>query len=208
VNVKARLVREGKNIVNFSCEIKDKDGKLIATGNSNLLKTQYKPEYVKAIIVGDSPLNLRRQKEIAATEGWRRDLKNESEWSGKPYNDLIKIFKDRNPDTDMDQIIVWAETFSNVDPELSYYLSEDGLDELWEGFSVKDSLVKIRIPLLVLQANPEMGMINHEDVEWVRAIMPELSHVYIGETGHWLGINDKQEHLFINAITPFLESLK
>jgi len=177
-------------------------------GWMSLWTANKKPEYVKAIIVGDSPLNLRRQKEIAATEGWRRDLKNESEWSGKPYNDLIKIFKDRNPDTDMDQIIVWAETFSNVDPELSYYLSEDGLDELWEGFSVKDSLVKIRIPLLVLQANPEMGMINHEDVEWVRAIMPELSHVYIGETGHWLGINDKQEHLFINAITPFLESLK
>ena len=32
------------------------------------------------------------------------------------------------------------ETFSNVDPELSYYLSEEGLDELLEGFSVKDIL--------------------------------------------------------------------
>ncbi len=166
------------------------------------------PEQVKAIIIGDSPLNMRGLKEAAATEEWREEIKNESEWSGKPYNDLIKIFKDRNPDTDMDQIMLWAETFSNVDPELSYYLSEDGLDEFFEGFSVKDILEKLRIPLLVLQANPEMGMINHEDVEWARTIMPELSHVYLGETGHWLGISDKQEHLFLNAITPFLESLR
>ena len=49
VRVKARVIREGKNIVNISAEIKDKEGKIITTGNSNLLKTQYTPDYVKAI---------------------------------------------------------------------------------------------------------------------------------------------------------------
>ena len=49
VRVKARVIREGKNIVNISAEIEDKDGRIIATGNSNLLKTQYTPDYVKAI---------------------------------------------------------------------------------------------------------------------------------------------------------------
>ena len=49
VRVKARVIREGKNIVNISAEIKDKEGKFITTGNSNLLKTQYTPDYVKAI---------------------------------------------------------------------------------------------------------------------------------------------------------------
>ena len=47
VRTKAQLVREGRNIVHFFCEIKDKEGKLIATGNSNLLKTQYTPDYIK-----------------------------------------------------------------------------------------------------------------------------------------------------------------
>jgi pimeloyl-ACP methyl ester carboxylesterase len=166
------------------------------------------PEQVKAIIIGDSPLNMRGLKETAATEEWREEIKNESEWSGKPYNDLIKIFKDRNPGTDMDQILLWAETFSKADPELSYYLSESGIDEFFEGFSMEDILENLRIPLLVLQANPEMGMITHEDVVWAKAIMPELSHVYLGETGHWLGIIDKREHLFFNAVTPFLESFR
>jgi len=164
------------------------------------------PEHVKAIIYGDAPLNIQEFKEAQTTEKVREEIKNEKEWSGKPYNDLIKIFKDRNPDTDMDQIMLWAETFSNADPELSSYWAR--LEEFFEGFSVKDILEKLRIPLLVLQANPEMGMINHEDVEWVRDIMPELSHVYLGETGHWLGIREKREHLFFNAVTPFLESLR
>ena len=49
VRTRARVVREGKNIVHIFCEIVDADNNLIATGNSNLLKTRYKPDYVKAI---------------------------------------------------------------------------------------------------------------------------------------------------------------
>lgn len=141
------------------------------------------PEQVKAVILGDSSLNIPGLIKTAATEKWREDGKNEREWSGKPYNDLIKIFKDRNPDTDMDQIMLMAETFSKADPELSKYWAV--LDEFFEGFSVKDILEKLRIPLLVLQANPEIfSLIKNEDVEWAKAIMPELSHVYLGETNH------------------------
>ena len=49
VHVKGKLVREGRNIVNASAEIRTIEGKLIASGNSNLLRTQYKPDYIKAI---------------------------------------------------------------------------------------------------------------------------------------------------------------
>jgi len=155
------------------------------------------PELVKAIIYGDAPLNIPGLIETAATEEWIEDAKREREWSGKPVNDLIKIFKDRYPNDDMDLIMLRAETWSKVDPEISSYWAR--LDEFFEGFSVKDILEKLRIPLLVLQANPEMGMINHEDVEWARTIMPELSHVYLGELDHWLGIRDKREHLFLTS---------
>jgi len=43
------MVREGRNIVHFSAQIKDKEGNLIATANSNNLITTYKPDFVKAI---------------------------------------------------------------------------------------------------------------------------------------------------------------
>jgi uncharacterized protein (TIGR00369 family) len=49
VLVKARMVREGRNIVHFFGQILDLNGKLIATGNANLLKTQFTPDYIKVI---------------------------------------------------------------------------------------------------------------------------------------------------------------
>ena len=49
IRVKAKMIREGRNIINAAAEIYDNDGKIIANGNSNLLKTQFKPDYVKAI---------------------------------------------------------------------------------------------------------------------------------------------------------------
>ncbi len=49
VRVKGEMIREGRNIVHANAQISTLDGKLIATGNSNLLKTGYKPDYVKEI---------------------------------------------------------------------------------------------------------------------------------------------------------------
>jgi acyl-coenzyme A thioesterase PaaI-like protein len=49
VKVKAKMVREGRNIVHFAAKIKDLNGNLIATANSNNLITHYKPDFVKAI---------------------------------------------------------------------------------------------------------------------------------------------------------------
>jgi uncharacterized protein (TIGR00369 family) len=49
VRVTGEMIREGRNIVHANAQISTLDGKLIATGNSNLLKTGYKPDYVKEI---------------------------------------------------------------------------------------------------------------------------------------------------------------
>ncbi|MFX0041205.1 MAG: PaaI family thioesterase [Promethearchaeota archaeon] len=47
VRVIAEIIREGKNIIHANAEIRDMKNNLISTGNSNLLKTQFIPEYVK-----------------------------------------------------------------------------------------------------------------------------------------------------------------
>ncbi|TFF98088.1 MAG: PaaI family thioesterase [Promethearchaeota archaeon] len=49
VRVKASMVREGRHIVHFFAQVSDLEGKLIATGNANLLKTKYTPDYIKAL---------------------------------------------------------------------------------------------------------------------------------------------------------------
>jgi uncharacterized protein (TIGR00369 family) len=45
VRVKAQIVREGRKIVHAMAEIHDKEGKLVATGSSNLTRTTFRPDY-------------------------------------------------------------------------------------------------------------------------------------------------------------------
>ena len=47
VRVIGKIIREGRNIIHAIAEIYDLDGKLISTGNSNLLKTHFIPDYIK-----------------------------------------------------------------------------------------------------------------------------------------------------------------
>ncbi len=47
VKVIGKIIREGRNIIHAIAEIYDFNGNLISTGNSNLLKTTYVPNYVK-----------------------------------------------------------------------------------------------------------------------------------------------------------------
>ncbi len=47
IRVKAELVRDGRNVAHAFAQILSMDGRLIATGNSNLLKTNFTPDYVK-----------------------------------------------------------------------------------------------------------------------------------------------------------------
>jgi acyl-coenzyme A thioesterase 13 len=49
VIVKAEITRDGKNIAHADGSIRNTDGKIIAIARANLLKTQYKPEYVKQV---------------------------------------------------------------------------------------------------------------------------------------------------------------
>lgn len=47
VRVIGKIVREGRNVIHAVGEIYDKDGNLISTSTSNLLKTHLVPDYVK-----------------------------------------------------------------------------------------------------------------------------------------------------------------
>jgi len=47
VRVVGKIIREGRNILHAIAEIRDMKDNLISTGNSNLLKTHFVPDYVK-----------------------------------------------------------------------------------------------------------------------------------------------------------------
>lgn len=47
VRVIAKVIREGRNIIHMNIDILDMNGNLVSSGNSNLLKTTFVPDYVK-----------------------------------------------------------------------------------------------------------------------------------------------------------------
>jgi acyl-coenzyme A thioesterase 13 len=55
----AEFIRIGKNIVNAKATLKDINGNPIALGSANLLRTTYKPDYVKNVDARDNDLNLK-----------------------------------------------------------------------------------------------------------------------------------------------------
>ena len=52
------------------------------------------------------------------------------------------------------------------------------------------------------------GFFSMEDVETALTLNESLQHVFIRGIGHGLGIKEGNEHLFLEAIEPFLESLR
>ena len=49
VIVKAEITRDGKNIAHADASIRKNDGKIVSIARANLLKTNYKPDYVKQV---------------------------------------------------------------------------------------------------------------------------------------------------------------
>jgi uncharacterized protein (TIGR00369 family) len=49
VIVKAEITRDGKNIAHADASIRKNDGKMVSLARANLLKTKYKPDYVKQV---------------------------------------------------------------------------------------------------------------------------------------------------------------
>lgn len=65
---------------------------------------------------------------------------------------------------------------------------------------------KIRCPVLIVQANPEMGGLERdEDIETALHLIPKARHVKINHVGHWMHLQDSEAVL--KAIILFLKSL-
>jgi pimeloyl-ACP methyl ester carboxylesterase len=182
------------------------------------------PELVRAIIVGDSPIDMDRLGEWMTSEGFmyyfsalralsRLDL---------PIADLIiqiadipfKVpgqkdplrFGDR-PDIDVVNIQQLALTLNQMDPGVLEYHAEGRATEFIEGFDLDKSLESITSPVLLLQANPSLGgMMTDEAVEHVRSILPNVVHLYIEAAGHDLGLETWEVSPLIRAVTSFLGS--
>jgi len=182
------------------------NGALVSTWCAHLV-----PTMVSAVILGDDiPTEAARNNEIAWVKqpDVRKMISSWKDLCGRPVDELVGQIRENHPDLDEDLVMVEAESNNQCDPELWTYYVEGRLEEYFEGFS-DEFLRGIMCPILLVRADPESGgFFSEEDVETALALNENLQHVFIKGIGHGLGIRDDNEHLFLDAIKPFLESLR
>ena len=199
---------------------------LSAGGNVALSVAAQCPEHVRAIIVGDSPIDMDVLVEWMTSEGFQHYFSALRELSGSGHSiaELTRQIADipiqipgqdtrirygDSPGVDAIQIQQLAITLSHMDPDVLEYHAEGRAREFLEGFDLDKVLERITCPVLLLQGNPSLGgMMTNEAVKHVQSILPNAMHVLIETAGHDLGLIDTWEvSPLLRAVTSFLESL-
>jgi len=188
-----------------------------------LMATAQRTEKVRALILGDPPLNIERFLAIEGSEErismWRtmRGLAG----SDLPVPELASAlaglpvpgqgtplrFGDL-PGMDAAHLRAWARALSQVDPDVVQVHAEGRLDEYVKHVDLDAALGRIPCPVLLIQADPSHGgVVIDSDVETALSLLSDGMHVQLEGAGHDLGLGMWQVAPLLRAVTNFLESL-
>jgi pimeloyl-ACP methyl ester carboxylesterase len=184
-----------------------------------------RPELVRAIVVGDSPIDMDVLVGWMTSEGFQHYFSALRELAGLDHSivELTRQIADipiqipgqdtrirygDSPGVDAIQIQQLAITLSHMDPGVLEYHAEGRAREFLEGFDLDKVLERITSPVLLLQGNPSLGgMMTNEAVKHVQTIVPNAMHVLIETAGHDLGLDTWEVSPLLRAVTSFLGSL-
>jgi pimeloyl-ACP methyl ester carboxylesterase len=182
------------------------------------------PEWVRAIILGDSPIGLDAVLPWMTSEefkSWFSTLRklaglnlSVAELSERIADIPIQVPGQNtairagdNPKVDAIHIQQHAITLSHLDPSVLEYHAEGRATEFLEGFDLDQFLGRISCPVLLLQADPSLGgMMTSKIIQHVQSILPNAVHVFI-EKDHNLGIDTWEVAPLLRAVVSFLESV-
>jgi pimeloyl-ACP methyl ester carboxylesterase len=178
-----------------------------------------RPDLVRAVIVGDSPLTLdglraHVESQRPMTEAWRALIV-----AGLDRAEMTRALRDvpvPTPDgslTPMSSFIAeesgWYESMAEnllaLDPDqLSAVL--DRFDDSHAGFDVEALFPRISCPVLLLQADGDVGgLLGYPDVGRALRLLESPAHVRLKGVGHGLHLQDPARVLV--AVWPFLEGI-
>lgn len=184
------------------------------------------PGKVKAVIVGDSPIDINLLKTWMKSEAFMdlfssfRDLAGLEKPLEELSNDLAEILVNipgekepiryaDQPGVDALELRNFAKTLSMMDPGVLDYHAEGQADEYLAGFDLETMLPRITCPVLLIQGNPDLGgMMTDDSVEYALAMLPDAISVLIEGSGHDLLMNNWKEQSLLWAIFTFLDTLE
>ena len=183
------------------------------------------PDKVRAIIIGDSPIDIEALLEWMNTEEFCTYFAalREIAASVRPLPQIAQALADLPvpvPDQDppvrygdlpmVDDLFLrhWAVTVSQMDPDILEYHAEGRAQEFLREFNMDSILRKIPCPVLLIQGNPELGgLMTDRAVAHSMVHLPDVSHVLLEKTGHDLGLTAWEVAPLLRAAYNFLDSL-
>jgi len=165
------------------------------------------PEKVRAIIVGDSPIDLDSHIAQMSKEEMKQYWANKRDLLGRPMEELMSALVESSYDES--RLRYSARTLSQVDPEVLDFHAEGRTKEFFRNVDMDALLRRISCPVLLLQGDPmQGGMISDHEMEYVKSIIPEISNIVIHGEGHSLGLYTWNVAPLLRAVMNFLESLR
>jgi pimeloyl-ACP methyl ester carboxylesterase len=183
------------------------------------------PERVRAVVIGDSPIDmdalitLMHTDESAAHFAALRELANSgrslAELAAKlaelpvwvPGQDKPIPYRDR-PGVDDAHLRAWAKMVSQLDPGTLDFHAEQRAAEFLSKLDMDALLSRIACPVLLVQGNPALGaMLTSEAVDHAMRLLADGTHVLIEQTGHDLGLGNWEVAPLLRTVIDFLESL-
>ena len=166
-------------------------------GSLALHLAQEFPEKVRAVVTGDTSLDLSIHTQVMNDRrrtklfGLRRKL------AGRPLDELIR----RGLDPEQ------AEEMCQLDPQVMDYHAEGRVQDFFSDIQHLD-FENIRCPLLLTQANPAKGgLVQTDEIEPVLKAQPRFQFLRF-DTGHDLEIAQGAQSPFFQATFTFINQLE
>ncbi|HEY5983538.1 MAG TPA: alpha/beta hydrolase [Anaerolineales bacterium] len=182
------------------------------------------PERVRALILGDSPLDLEWLRAWMASPGAMGRYKAYRALAGspRPINAMIRevgeipiVTSDgrsmrlaERPGIDETELRQLATALKYLDPDVVDYQAEGRAEDYLRGIHMDALLSAIKCPMLLIQADPSLGaMMSDRIVEHVLPMLPQATHVKLTGVTHGLGLDRWEVGPLLRVVTAFLETV-
>ena len=177
------------------------------------------PDYVRAVVVGDSPLDRRPDRMKYPDRARPRNATWQKLAGGKYSIDEIALAL-RDAPTEIpgqDEPVTMREKYGeehtvyNFVATNLYYTDPDMLaavhtERFTADYQMEKVLPVIRCPVLLLQADPDLGCVmTDEEVSRALPLLAHPTYIRIRHTGHSLFLTEKE--IVLRTVIEFLETL-
>jgi pimeloyl-ACP methyl ester carboxylesterase len=183
------------------------------------------PEKVRALVIGDSPIDIQALTAWMSSDAFAEHFSAQQDLAGsglsiaalaRALGDLPAQMMGQDPPLtykelpgmDMVRLLAWAKTVSQLDPGVLAYHATGRGQEYLTGFDMDGIFQQVECPVLLIRADPELGaLMSAEAAEHAVSILADGVQIMLDGVGHNLGLDTWEVGPVLRAVMGYLESL-